>query len=235
MKTFKAKSGPFQERPYYEAVDIERMCTTELREAGLYPAKPEPIRIDRFIEKRFKVTPTYEEMAEGVLGWTKFGPNGVEAIVVARSLGEATSVVAERQHSSTLAHEAGHGLLHTHLFVLGADNGSLFPKGSDVEPSRILCRDGHSAKATPRRGYDGRWWEVQANMAMAALLLPRGLVETSLAPLLATGSLGRGTLEADRREDAVYLVSETFAVNPIVARIRLTEIFPDTDGTQLIL
>jgi hypothetical protein len=235
MRTFKATSGPFQERPYYEAGDVERICTRELRDAGLYPEKPAAIRIDRFIEKRFKVTPTYEEMAESVLGWTKFGSMGVEAIVVARSLGEATNVVRERRHSSTLAHEAGHGLLHSHLFRPGADNGSLFPKGSDVEPSRILCRDGHTASASPRRGYDGRWWEVQANMAMAALLLPRLLVEESLTPLLTKGSLGRGTLEAHHREDAVYLLSATFAVNPIMARIRLAEIFPDTDGTQLTL
>src|SRR3990172_6177290 len=141
MKTFRAKSGPFQEQPFYKADEIERMCASELREAGLYPARPEPIRVERFIEKRFKVTPAYEDLPDGVLGWTKFGATGVDSIIVSRSLGDADGVVAERRVTSTLAHEAGHGLLHAHLFVLGLENMSLFPKGADVDSSRILCRD----------------------------------------------------------------------------------------------
>jgi hypothetical protein len=30
MRTFKARQGPFQERPYYTANDIERICLDEL-------------------------------------------------------------------------------------------------------------------------------------------------------------------------------------------------------------
>jgi hypothetical protein len=232
MRTIKAKSGPFLERPFYEATEIERICSSELREVGLYPAKPEPVRIDRFIEKRFGTAPTYEELPDGVLGWTKFGTKGVEAIVVARSLGEGAGVVSERQHSSTLAHEAGHGLLHAHLFVLGMDSDTLFASGEGVEPRRILCRDAHTSGGVPRRGYNGRWWEVQANMAMAALLLPRPLVEACLTPYLTEGSLGRA-LERHRRESAVYSLSETFGVNPAMARIRLGEVFPDADQLTL--
>ena len=235
MKIFKSSRGPFQERPFYKTNEVEQICSSELRDAELYPSKPEPIRIERFIEKRFKVTPTYEALPDGVLGWTRFGVNGVAEIIVARSLGDARDTVAERRTSSTLAHEAGHGLLHAHLFALGLENRSLFPGGADVEPSRILCRDGHLPERAPRRGYDGRWWEVQANMAMAALLLPRALVEMCLTSLLQEGSLGRGTLEAVRREEAVHLLSATFSVNPIMARLRLGEVFPDADGAQLTL
>jgi hypothetical protein len=235
MKTFKSRSGPFQEQPFYKPEEIERTCSSELREAGLYPGKPAPIRIERFVEIRFKVTPSYEDLPDGVLGWTRFGPKGVDAIIVARALGEAGGVVAERRVSSTLAHEAGHGLLHSHLFVLGLDNHSLFPVGGDVEPNRILCRDDRPAKGIPQRGYDGRWWEVQANKAMAALLLPQGLVELCLSGLLVKGSMGRGTLPVLLRQDAVTLVAETFEVNPIVARLRLDGVFPDEGGVQLTL
>jgi hypothetical protein len=233
MKTFKSKSGPFREQPFYKTDEIERMCTSELRETGLYPSAPARIRIERFIEKRFRVTPSYEDLPDGVLGWTRFSASGVDSIIVARSLVDTAGIVAERQVASTLAHEAGHGLLHAHLFVLGLENGSLFPEDADVDPNRILCRDANSPDNSGRRGYDGRWWEVQANMAMAALLLPLGLVQECISPLLTGGALGRGTLAAHRRQQAISRLSEAFGVNPVMARYRLEALFPDNGQLTL--
>jgi hypothetical protein len=235
MRTYKSTSGPFQERPFYKPEEVERICSEELRAVDLYPAKPEPIRIERFIEKRFSVTPVYEELPEGVLGWTRFGAKGVDQVIVARSIGESDGLVAERRVSSTMAHEAGHGLLHSHLFVLGAECLSLFPKGQDVEAKRILCRDADGQPASGRRGYDGRWWEYQANMAMVALLLPQRLVEDCIEPFLRVGSLGKGTLEPKHRAEATYRVSDVFAVNPIMARLRLAAMYPDSGAAQLTL
>lgn len=57
-----------------------------------FPSTPGPIRIDRFIEKRFNVVHSYEDLGEGILGLTKFGPSGVKAIMVARSLEEDGSL-----------------------------------------------------------------------------------------------------------------------------------------------
>ncbi len=235
MRTFRSKSGPFREQPFYTPDEIERLCTADLREVELFPAQPEPIRIERFISKRFKVSPEYQELPDGVLGWTRFGSTGVEAIIVSRALGESRGVVDERRVTSTLAHEAGHGLLHAHLFAPGLDHASLFPTGGDVEPHRILCRETPQTVNVAKRGYDGRWWEVQANMAMAALLLPRSLVELRIDALLVKGSFGRGFLPSARRADAVSQVAETFEVNPIMARLRLGEIFPAADVDQLTL
>jgi hypothetical protein len=235
MKTLRSKGGPFAERPYYTVREVEEVCSEELRKFDLYPKSPEPIRVERFIEKRFGITVEYDDLPDGVLGWTRFGKSGVEAIVVARSLSEEGGVVAERRVNSTLAHEAGHGLLHGHLFVLGADHGSLFPDGQDVETHRILCRDAQTDTEKPR-GYSGRWWEFQANQAMGALLLPRNLVEKCLASFLVSrGSLGAIGLPAERREEAVRLLADTFAVNPIVARIRLGDLYPVAADHQLTL
>src|SRR4051812_19135737 len=109
MRSFKARGGPFAERPFYTANDVEQICRTELANYGLLPSTPEPIRIDRFIEKRFGVQVFYDDLPAGVLGWTEFGDTGVQAIVVARWLADDDSRVAERRVSTTLAHEAGHG------------------------------------------------------------------------------------------------------------------------------
>lgn len=239
MKTFRSKSGPFLEQPYFELDEIERICTDELEKEGFYPNKPEPIRIERFIEKRFKVSARYEDTPPGTLGYTKFGPKGVEAIIVSRSLESTQTTVSRRRMNTTLAHEAGHGLLHTASFVLAAANDvtPLFGGEFDTKAQRILCRDENISggeQQTQRRNYDGRWWEVQANKAMGALLLPRELVVQCLETVLVTrGSFGEKWLEQNRREEAVRKIAEVFDVNPVVGRFRLQAIFPEGDGDQL--
>src|SRR5260221_6461200 len=114
MMNLRRKSGPFQERPYYEPHEIERICEDALHQVDLFPSSPGPIRIDRFIEKRFDVTPVYEDLDKGILGFTEFGPKGVQLVVVARALDEEGTKAAERRLRTTLAHEARHGLLHDH-------------------------------------------------------------------------------------------------------------------------
>jgi hypothetical protein len=235
MKSFRQKSGPFKERPYYTLNDIENTCTQELQALGLLPSEPGPIRIDRFIEKRFGISPQYEDLPDGVLGYSRFGSRGVEAIIVARSLAEDESRAAERRVTTTMAHEAGHALLHAHLFALGAPQRGLF--GGEVQSPKILCRtESVPALATPGKRYDGRWWEFQANQAIGALLLPRGLVERALAGIMRTeGALGLGRLlPVEKREDAAVLLASIFNVNPAVGRIRLQEIYP-MNGEQLTL
>lgn len=237
MKTVRAKSGPFAERPYYELGEIERICTEELLAVGLYPTRPEPVRVERFIEKRFHISPAYETLPKGVLGYTRFNGDGVEAIVVSRALCDEGGRTAERRVSTTLAHEgAGHGLLHAYLFVVDTPATSLFDQGADVGSGRILCRDdsvGDRGKDV-RPSYSGRWWEFQANQAMGAFLLPRRLVEESLERMLERrGTLGHPVLPAASRTRAAGLLAQVFDVNPVVARIRLCELYPEHEERQL--
>lgn len=236
MKNYRAKKGPFAEQPYYETQEIEDLCADELRRANLFPGKPEPIRIERFIEKRFGISPDYADLDDGVLGFTRFGPKGVESIVVARTLSEDGAKSSSRRLNTTLAHEAGHGLLHAHLFVLKEQAASLFGAEYDPKSPRILCRD--DAVATERRspGYDGRWWEFQANKTIGAFLLPQKLFWLSLEPLLKeTGSLGMKMIRPQDRAKAANRLSEVFDVNPAVAKIRLDQLSPQTEAGQLTL
>lgn len=231
MKNLRSNAGPFSERPFYKDGEIEQICSDALRETGLYPSELQPIRIERFIGKRFGVTPEYARLPEGVLGYTEFGKSGVAAIYVDSLLSEEGTQAAERRVTSTLAHEAGHGLLHAHLFVLQPPSPGLFGHSPDCTGSKILCRDevGSSSRRLGE-GYDGRWWEFQANQAMSALLLPKPLVERCVEPLLVSrGFMGRGTLEDARRTEAIRLIAETFDVNPVVAKIRLAGMYPEGD------
>jgi hypothetical protein len=196
-----------------------------------------PIRIERFIRKRFGITEEYEDLPDGVLGFTKFGPRGVEAVVVSRALADDGSVAGVRRLSATFGHEAGHGLLHGHLFVVDAQPQSLFGDDCDPDIRRVLCRNVTSVRTEQGQNrYDGRWWEFQANQAMGALLLPRRLVGKCLNGLLvATGSLGAHTLPAGRREAAARMLADVFEVNPAVGRIRIAELYPAAGEGQLTL
>jgi hypothetical protein len=233
MKTIRTRSGSFTERPHFQLREIEEVCSGELRKYGLYPSAPEAIRIDRFVEKRFNVTPKYEVLPDGVLGFTRFGKGIVTEIVIARSLDEGGTKVADRRIRSTLAHEAGHGLLHAYLFALGEKPKSLFDD-RDHTP-RILCREALDGTARSARS-TVNWSEFQANRAIGGLLMPRSLVERALDEFcIDVGSLGARKLAPDKRDSAIRSLSETFDVNPVVARIRLDEIFPAKNDDQLSL
>jgi hypothetical protein len=238
MRTYRAKSGPFSEQPFYEPTEVESLCLDELQKLSLYPANPSPIRIDRFVEKRFGIVPSYEELPSGLLGFTRFGAKGVEEIVVAKALDEEGTQTAERRLRTTLAHEGGHGLLHAHLFALGTRPDSLFGDGLASDAPKILCRDGGvpGVESASRKKPPYRWWEYQANLAMGALLLPKPLVGKALESLVTVqGMFKRPLLPADCREDAVRLLSSTFDVNPVVARIRLEALYPAAADQQLTL
>ena len=188
MRMFRSKAGPFVEQPFYEPAEIESICSDELQKVTLYPSEPAPIRIDRFIEKRFCIQPTYEDLPRGLLGFTKFGAKGVEEIVVAKALDEDGTGPAERRLRTTLAHEGGHGLLHAHLFVLDRRPDSLFGDGLAADAPKILCREGDVSGVGDATGKKPpyRWWEFQANQAIGALLLPKPLVEKAIADILVT-------------------------------------------------
>jgi hypothetical protein len=208
------------------------MCSDALANAGFLPSEPGKVRIDRFIEKQFEVPIIFEALGDNVLGFTEFGPTGVAAIHVAESTSGTRA--EERRINSTLAHEAGHGLMHAHLFALDLDYRNLFENDPDVTKSRVLCRDEHDIRKSKRR-YDGRWWELQANRAIGAFLLPKELFLKFMEPFLRQeGTLGIAVLPSNRRDEAAVAAAETFDVNPAVARIRLNSLFPDT-GAQLTL
>ena len=234
METFRARSGPFLDQYYYEPREFESIAADALRSVGLFPATPEPIRVERFIEKRFDIAAQYEDLPNGLLGFARFGSQGAKEVVVSKALSEEGRKTAERRINSTLAHEAGHILLHAHLFTLQLRTGarSLIEGDLDIVNQKVLCRD----DAPNIRRYDGRWWEYQANQMIGALLLPRLLAIQALEPLLTfRGQFGIGILEREKREEAAQSLAEVFDVNPSVARIKVEQIHPESEGSQLAL
>jgi hypothetical protein len=229
MMRSSAQSGTCSKPPYFKPSQIYQMCADELRKENLLPSSPAAVRIDRFIEKRFSVSPQYEDLPPGVLGFTKFSKHGVDAIVVSAALDAQGGKVAQCRVRTTLAHEAGHGLLHAYLFALDDKPLHLFDEDSHTE-HQILCRDVPNEEQKSR-SYDGRWWEFQANRAMGGLLCPRALVHEAIKPFLVpSGMLGVEIMDQNRREEAVRALADIFDVNPVVARIRTNELYPAETG-----
>jgi hypothetical protein len=228
MKEYRTKEGPFPLRLHYETKDIDDICLDALREVNLLPSEPSPIKIDLFLEKYFKVVVDYRDLGPGIMGSTVFNSKGaVTGIIIAPWIEEEGTDVAERRVRSTLAHEGGHGLLHPRLFIV-EQTGDLFGRrdSASARPTNFLCRSNDispEASAIPK--YDGKWWEWQANRAIGGLLLPRSLVKNLTEPMTEQTSFGKA-LKESLRAKAVREVAETFEVNPVVARIRLQEIFP---------
>jgi hypothetical protein len=237
MKEFRATSGPFDRQLRFSCEEIDQMCRDALAKEKLLPNEPEPIRIDRFVEKYFKCQISYEDLGQGILGCTVFNANGsVKVVAISTHINDGTPV-GERRMRATIAHEGGHGLMHPSLFMTSLEQGRLSfvqtnKENLDFKERRILCRDNDVKEDVARqRGYDGRWWEWQANRAIGGLLLPQHLVKKSVDELLERSSvMGVPELSPGRRAEAARRVAEVFNVNPAVARIRLGEIFPDAGG-----
>jgi hypothetical protein len=233
MKSYRTSHGPFAEGVFYTDSDIETICLDELSKVGLLPIAPQRVRIDRFIEKRFNVVPSYEDLPEGVLGLTRFGSAGVEEVVIARSLDRDSSTSAERRIRSTLAHEGGHGLLHSHLFALSADR-QIFADYTEPLKPRVLCRDG--SDGTMAGSYKGQWWEFQANRTIGGLLLPKSLVAIALEEFMVeAGNLGLRCFDFSQRQEASRVLAEVFDVNAAVAHIRIDQLFQASSAGQLTL
>lgn len=233
MRTYRTSRGPFAEAPFFSDAEIESICLDELRKYKLLPDRPAAIRIERFVEKRFNVIVESADLGDAILGKTTFGPNGVRCMFVSKALESERSVSAGRRVRSTIAHEAGHGLLHAHLFVIPSAT-PLFGDASDLNAPKVLCRedviDGN------RKSYGGEWWEFQANAAMGHLLMPRPLLEQAVEPfLIPVGKLGGMRIDPSQYESAMRALATTFDVNPIVARIQVGALRLAKEDRQLAL
>ena len=179
-------------------------------------------------EKHFSVTIEYRNLDSNVLGCTVFDHLGrVVKVIIGDT--EEESVSYERRIRSTIAHEAGHCLMHAFLFVEDETQSQFFDGNIDRKKRRILCRKTDIKPVNSRaNGYNGQWWEWQANRAIGGLLLPEPMVRLALNNFLERGEItGSETLPEENRDHAALNLAKQFEVNPVVASIRIKELFPE--------
>jgi hypothetical protein len=234
MKISRSSRGSsFSHIIYFSPGEIDEICEKELRKAQMLPDSPEAIDIERFVEFHLECTLDYgASVPDGVLGYTCFSAAGKpEMVGISPSIDDGT-ILGRRRVRSTFAHEAGHCVLHPLLFIEDTQS-SLAGHNIDFAQKRILCRDSDFQKS--KGGYDGRWWEYQANCAIGGFLLPKKLVQLVAENFqTSTGRMGLKALDDSGRKAALKEVAEIFDVSQAVAGIRLDQLFPSQSAEDFL-
>ena len=241
MKEYRSAGG--ERRLWFEPHVIEEMMEDELRRAGMFPDGSEPVvDLEEFLEIGLKVKlDIYGRLDSDVLGETDFRRNTNPLVSVNAGL---TSEVEEAGVSpgvrgrwrATLAHEASHVVLHRILFEVPFEQGELFSMPAESRPSLFRCL----ARNVSFRGINSDWKEVQANMGMAALLMPAKVFSDVVRLVVGArtyDSLKTYIPDANSVEhrDFVAEVSRRFEVSQQAARIRLVALGLERGATRSML
>ena len=173
MKEYRSPGG--ERRLWFEPNEIEEIVADELKGSGMFPDSLDPVvDLEVFLETGLGVKlDLYARLDSEVLGVTEFIRNERPLVSISSELTEAADSTggppgALGRWRATLAHEATHVVLHRMLFEVPPEQGTLFDVGIDSRPGLLSCLNRDVAFGS--RNSD--WKEVQANMGMAALLMP---------------------------------------------------------------
>jgi hypothetical protein len=211
----KSKGGPWGKQVYFGDDEFEIMmdCLREKCGEGNFQ-EGSGVDVDLVLLRAFQIEPDFVVLPPGLLGRTKFFPDGRAIIDVSRDLADAAEedVIARRRLRTTLAHEAGHVCCHRDLFLRDTATLSLFNTPDDQSlRSTILCRE----EAVGHWHYNGEWWEYQANRCMAALLLPKQLLKEKVVNQLTRYQVPSFTeaIKADKAAALIRDLSNIFDVS----------------------
>jgi hypothetical protein len=208
------------------------MMEAELVKAGLLGDTASGIDVEAFIERYLEVPLDQHatDLEPGVLGLTEFFSDGTCKIKINRSLSDEV----DRDDScppgikgrwrATMAHDASHVVMHKGLFVGGAKQTSLFDTQGPPRSQKLLRCSSEDLARTVRSGpAQADPEEVQANMGMAALLMPRSVFRVAAEEEIQRVNNGAKMLaHADPREWMVVRALATrFQVSKQATSIRL--------------
>lgn len=205
-------------RIWYRIDEIEEICASVLASAALLPRPPRcDVDIESLVETHLGLVVDYGvELPAGVLGYTEF--SSPPTIAISRALTDAASTSPSGRGTlgrwrATIAHEAAHVLLHGPLYGVSPDQPGQ-PNSRPIRCPRASLDDPGSARD---------WREVQANMGMAALLMPRELFDREVS--VAFGGRGSIIPPISRSEPWVDILvgrlAERFKVSRQASAIRL--------------
>ena len=215
-------AGPFLRQVFIPDKHIERRALEELQNTGLLPDKPGPVPVEKFCSLKWGQAEQPLTFGDDVLGITAFNYKGFDRIYINTTLTEDKSDLGVIRYRSTLAHEIGHGVLHEELHIEKLQHdlqqAEMFGQMERRATSRMMTRENH-VFGRPQK-YE--WWEIQANRFMAAMLMPRPLLEQVLQPRLGGGFDDTRATIKDRLfkwQGSIQAVEQTFKVSNQMAII----------------
>ncbi len=154
------------------------MMEAELLRLHLFPTEDRPaVDVEGFIQGLEVRMDQHAKLDRSVLGMTEFYTDGPPKIFISSDLTNAfdddvTPPGIRGRWRATMAHEASHVVMHRVLFEVNQKQKGLFQMEEHAEPQRLMrCLK----KDVLFRGGVSDWREVQANMGMAALLMPQSI------------------------------------------------------------
>jgi hypothetical protein len=221
VREYRASNG--ETRLWFDLAEIDELAEDALRIANLLPTLDSPaVDIETFADRRCDAHLEPDaELPPKFLGQTLFRKGLPPLIQINRDLTGVFSSVGDDEPlpvrwRSTVAHECGHVLLHRRLYEVDASQMDMFEAREPCGPVLLRClkRDG-----------GGDWREIQANRAMAALLMPKSLcrdfVQQRLREVNATLPLPADSQAGIR---LTQRLSAAFQVSHQAASIRLSEL-----------
>src|SRR6266508_5362784 len=210
--------------PYLTTEHIEREVEYHLTHARLMPSTAGPVDIEAFLECHLKVClDQYADLDSDVLGLTHIPPGERPHVLINRDMtlaadDDLSSLGIKGRWRATCAHEGAHVIFHRADLEAAAQQQTLFdtdPVPNVALPRQIcLKRDFGRVKGTTNRR------EIQANLGMAALLMPRPVFEPA-ARALAEAIKPLALSSEQRLVMMVQRLAPLFEVSKIAARIRL--------------
>lgn len=238
MKAWTDPASPWGTRLHFDAEDFEIMMDDLRSRAGSGSfAEGVGVDVDLVLLRALGLEADFVPLPDGILGRTIFAADGSALVEVSRELSDAaeSDQLARRRLRTTLAHEAGHASCHPQLFFQDTATPSLF--GDDFAPQErpgILCRD----ETVGRLGYNGEWWEYQANQCMASLLLPRRLFRSHVEKVLRSLQVRdfERAIREGSAEQAVRQLAGIFDVSQQAVFYRLSALgfVPKADQSRLV-
>jgi len=226
MKRFVGRDGV--KRLYFEASEVEEIMEHELAKAQLMPTLTDcSIDMESFLERHLKVRfDQYAPLPPDVLGLTRFQTGQKPCVQINQDLTQTALDDEDRpdwivgRWRATLAHEASHVILHACLFATDPNQGTLFAMddgdAEDHSLHRCLKRN------VLFRGQSSDWREVQANMGMAALLMPRTTFSAACLQVIEeAGWDGDVLAESVQHRTLTRSLADRFQVSRQAAGIRL--------------
>ena len=213
---------------WIEPAEIEARTEAELVKAGLMPTIDAPVvDVEAFVEQHLGAQfDQYASLPADVLGQTDFRVGAPPLVMVNADLTGAaidddeSPLGLKGRWRATVAHEACHVLFHRCLFNLNPQQGSLFGEEEESqEPAQRLQRCLKRDVVHGRMGSD--WREVQANMGMAALLMPKSLFALACQKELSQIGSERVLEDTPQADALAARLARAFQVSRQAAMIRL--------------
>ena len=207
----------FQERPHYEASELdtmfERAVTAFLQKK--YGAIKFPITTDDLtvlIEEDVSALDQYADLTaygKGVEGMTEFLRGKKPAVRISETVHKY-----ENRLRTTLTHEYGHVILHGYLFAMAERQLKL---GPNQKPNAIYC---YRDNMLPFGKTD--WMEWQAGYASGAALMPKSYVTKVVAGIHERfGIFGPVSAESSNGRALIAAMIDSFQVSRDAAQVRL--------------